>query len=99
AVFTALGLPVRLVFEIDQIVRVVVAAQDHVAALPAVPAVGAAEGLKFLTPEAGASATSVAGPGFDDAFVDKHGRDRAESPRLAKGRIYLRRRQADVRNK
>jgi hypothetical protein len=74
AVLAALAGPVRLVLEVDQVVLVVVAAQDDVAPLPAVAAVRAAPRLVFFAAKADAAAPSVAGPCLDDGFVDEHWR-------------------------
>jgi hypothetical protein len=67
AVLAALAVPVRLELEVDEVVLVVVTAQDHVAA------VGTAPGLVFLAAEAGAAAAAVARARLDGGFVDKHG--------------------------
>ena len=73
AVLAAPGPPVRLEPEVDEVVRVVVADQDDVAAVAAVAAVGPAPRLVFLAAEADAAAPAVTGFGLDHALVDKHG--------------------------
>ena len=80
----ALGAPVRLVLVVHEIVRVVVAHEDHVAPLAAVAAVRAAPRLIFFAAKADAAASAIARLGLDHTLVDKHGVNGAESPALAK---------------
>ena len=80
-VLAALAVPVRLELEIDEVVLVVVAPQDDVAALAAIAAVGAAPRLVFLTAEAGAAAAAVARARLDGGLVNKHKPKHAQSAR------------------
>jgi hypothetical protein len=81
------GLPLGVVFAVNEIVRVVVADQDHVASPPAIAAVGSAPRLEFFAAEAGATAPAVPSLYLDDTFVDKHARYCAQSPGVANPRL------------
>jgi hypothetical protein len=74
-VLAPLASPVRLVFIVHEIVRVVVAHENDVTSPAAVAAIWPTPGLVFLTTEADTTAAAVAGLDFDDTLVDKHGWD------------------------
>jgi hypothetical protein len=81
AVAAALAAEVRAAAEALQVAEVVVAAQDHVGAAPAVAPVGAALGHVRLTPER--EAAVAPGPGLDldaRAVVQHRDDDRGTRP-------------------
>jgi hypothetical protein len=66
------GFAVWPVFAVDEIVRVVVAHEDDIAAPAAVATVGSAPGFELLAAEADAPAPAVPRLHLDDTLVDKH---------------------------
>jgi hypothetical protein len=87
SVLAAFGAPMRLIFIIDEVVCVVVADEDDVAAATAIATIGAAPRFVLLAAKANATATAVSGLEFYYTLVDKHARHDAERPPFAKGRI------------
>ena len=73
-VLSALRFPVRLVFIIDEIVDIVTADQNDVAAPASIATVRAAPRLILFAAETDAATAAVAGLNFNNAFVDEHGK-------------------------
>ena len=66
------GVPVRLVFVVDEVVGVVVAKKDNVTATTAIATVGATPRLIFFAAEAHGSTTAVTGLNFNYTLVYEH---------------------------
>lgn len=76
AVLASLRLPVRLELEVNEVVGVVISAQDDVSALAAVTSIRSTPWLVLFPPERDAPPPAVTGLGLYNTFIDKHGRGR-----------------------
>src|SRR5277367_1037681 len=72
AVFSALGLVLRVIAEMDERIVTFARLHDDVAAAAAVAAGGAAAGHEFFAAKGHTSVAAVAGFYFDLCFIDKH---------------------------
>jgi hypothetical protein len=86
AVFATLGFPMRLVFVIDEIVRVDVAHEHHVTPAAAVTSIRPAPGFVFFPAKTNASPATIARRQLDCALVDKHAATMHNPSRLPRGR-------------
>src|SRR6185295_16370373 len=81
----ALTVPMRLIFVVDEIVRVDVAQENDVATPAAIATVGPAPRFIFLAPKTDTTAPAITRRKLYCAFVNKHSIHDAEGRRFAKG--------------
>ena len=84
-VFPTLTFPVRLVFVVDEIVRVYIAYEDNVPSSATVSTVRAAPRLIFFPAEADTAPSTITSRKLYCAFVDEHSIHDAEARAFAKG--------------
>lgn len=67
-----IGVPVRTVLIVDEIIGIIIPQEHNIAALAAVPTVRTAPGLEFFPAEGDAATPTISRPDLDDTFVYEH---------------------------